>query len=659
MTKSLLTFLALLVSAQLIFAQPGNSFPQSEINNALQNAFAKKHPQPNSQSPQRVQQRYGENLTSLLQQMDAVKHADSPMTLRTNQTQQTLTLDTLIVGLVPNDTVRITGNWTHTGPIWVFNDGVLIFDNATVADTGDVYVFGTGQLLADSSTFYFPQNYFYERSLLIVQNGYARFDNSSFNYSGMSHNLVLGDHGALDWNNVHQHDWTTCGLFGSPVIHINGCNLSGEYILEDSCTAVFNHADSIILWHQLPSTAVVNYAFPAGTFVNSYTFNNTTPGVSGITYNVQLDSSATVWWALMPVNGSDVTLSNSDIRLIGAWFQRGDVAAAHGIFNNSTYSNYITPLADRNLHLINSTVGTWSMYVFDSSYVAIDSCQLGEVGTQQHSHVDAQNFILDGTGGYFWATDTSATIAANVISYSTTRSEKNAIFILGYSWLPFSPPTSIANSMIVCVQNDLVSDPVPYDGSVAWLATMEQPDTASVNAVFPLTGSAWINQGPNGNPVDFGSYSMYWQLPSVSATWHPIITGAMAEVSHSTLALWNTNSYTPGTYILKLVLKNNFGDSVEGMKLIELLPNPAGIHEAQLPEAVAVYPNPSSGNMLVQVPGATGELVFYNTLGEVVLRKTITGELTAIDLSAEAKGIYIWIFSDGANTFRTGRVVVK
>lgn len=626
------------------FAQQ-NQFPQAQVNSVLQNAFQNR--QTLSLPAAQLSSAVAAHPGALLNQLEELKKGNS---FRSVPNAQLQSVDTLIVGLVPNDTVRITGSWTHTGPIWIFNDGVLIFHNANVIDTGDVYVFGTGKLLADSSDFFFPQAYFYERGLLVLQDAFASFHECSFNYSGMSHNLVVANHATLEWENVHQNDWTTCGMFGSPMLNIHGCNLSGEYILNDTCTANFVHADSVILWHQLPNTAVINYTFPNGNTVYNYAFDNTVSGVSGVNYHVTADSCNTVWWALMPVNGSDVTISNSDIRLIGAWFQHGDTASAYGIFNNSNYTNYITPLSDRNLHLINSNVMTWSMYVFDTSFVSIDSCQLGEVGTQQVSSVVSSNFILDGSGGYFWATDTSFVSAANVISYSTTRSEKNALFVLAYSWLPFAAPTSIHNSTIICVQNTLVADPVPADASVAWLAKMDGPDTASVNAVFPLTGSAWINQGPGGNPMDFGSYSLYYQLPSVSATWFPIVIDSTTEISHSTLANWNTNGLLPGTYILKQVLTDNFGDSVEGYKAIELLPNPLGLHELSSQQTVSVYPNPSSGIFSVRINSEeSGTTIRVTDLqGRIVVNETkISGGHFPLDLSAQGSGIYFLEISSG------------
>jgi hypothetical protein len=655
MIKKRLVLFALLLPAYFTAAaQHTTDFNQ--INTAIKYAFD----HPGRPEWQQQTTASGQHLSGLLREMELLK-AGKPVTALRNQqpAAQTQALDTLIVGLLGNDTLTITGNWTHTGPIWVYNQGVLIFDNANVIDTGDVFVFGDGQLLADSSTLFFPQQYVYERGMTVVQNGYVRIRNSSMNYSGYSHSLAVGENAVLEWNNVHQNDWTTCGLYTGGQVHINGCNLTGEFILNDSSVTSFTHADSVILWHHFPQTAVVNYSFPNGSFVNSYTFNNSTPGVSGIGYDVQVDSCSTVWWAIMPVNGSDVTISNSDIRLIGAWFERGDTTSAYGIFNNSTYSSYTAPLSDRNLQLNNSTVGTWSFYVFDSSQVAIDSCQLGEVGSMGSSLVGANNMVLDGTGGYFWASDTSFTIATNSICLPTCRSEREGVFVVAYSFMPYSPPTAVGTSTVICVQNNLVADPVPYDGSVAWLAVMEQPDTSVVNSNVTLTGSAWINQGPLGNTLDFDSYSMYYQLPSQSQNWFPISVHVTSEVSHTTLANWNTNTLQPGTYVLKLVLYANSGDSVEGFKIIELLPNPLGVSaDAQTANTALMYPNPAADFVTIDLPLMPQDVTLhlYNAVGALVKTIPLSATHNILTLQELPEGIYAWRLTGAAGA---GTLVIR
>lgn len=635
------------------FAQ-SPSFPQQQINDQLKAAGQQNF---SPTAPAAIPPAVHPGAWAALSLAEVIKKDPLHANAR-NSNEQLLQLDTIIVGAVPNDTLRITGNWTHTGPIIVVNDGVIIFNHANVIDTGDVFLLGSGKWFADSSSFFFPQQYFYERSFIAVQDAQAQISNSSFNYSGYSHNLVIVDSARVEWINVHQHDWTTCGLNGKATMHINGCNQSGEYICQDSATAIFEHADTLILWHQLPETAVINYSFPQGDTVYNYNFDNTTIGVTGIGYNVHADSCHNVMWAIMPVNGSDVTLSNSEIRLIGAWFRNADTAMAQGIFNNSVYSNYTAPLTDRNLHLINSSVQTWSMYVFDTSVLGIDSCQLGEVGTQQAANVIADNLLLDGSGGYFWATDSSITFAQNSIVYTSCRSEKKGWFVLAYSWMPFSGPSSIANSTLICMQDLLAVDPVPYDASVAWYGVIENNDTASVNAQLPVTGSAWINQGPLGNAMDFGSYSLYYQEPLVSATWHPIVIDSTTEISHNVLSNWNTNGLTPDVYVLKLVLKNNFNDSVEGLFVIHLLANPVGLSQTSAAASIEVFPNPSNGNFIFR-SAMNGQLTLFNTLGQPFQTITISNERTTIDLGENPPGVYYWKFIAEGESSCTGSLIVK
>ena len=529
-------------------------------------------------------------------------------------------LDTVYVGASNTDTLVITGNYTHQGPIFVFNQGVLIIHNATMINEGDIYVFGEGKLLCDSSSLTFPQQYFYQRGLYIVHHATAYFSEVNFNYSGMQHNLVVGDSATLAFENVHQSDWTTAGLYGKASLFMNGMNLGGEYILTDSSTSVFKHVDTLLLWHKFPQTSVIDHSFPQGDTVYNYYFSNLIPNIAGVDYVNFTDSCYTVWWGIMPVNGSDVTLHNSNIRVSGAWFQFGDSLSVTGIQNNTFYPNTLIPLADRTLNMLNTFVQTWSFYVFDSSYVAINNCTLGEVGTQQTANVVAQNMLLDGTGGYFWATDTSFTYAVNVTSYSTTRSEKNGIFLLAYSEMPFAAPTATGSSLVISAQNNTAADPVPYDGALAWNQKIESPDTAQVDDFVDIVGSAWINQGPNGSWMDFQSYSLYYQLQNAS-TWTPIVIDSLAEVSQSSLGVWNTNGLIPGNYILRQVVKNNLNDSIETFVAVVLLPGVVSIKKNVATSNALLFPNPANESIYLQIDLAEEEVLMievYDVKGQLI-----------------------------------------
>jgi len=550
-------------------------------------------------------------------------------------------LDTVYVGAVPHDTLVITGTYTHNGPIFVFNDGVLIFYHATVVNTGDVYVFQNGTLLADSSSLTFPQDYFYQRSLIVVQQGIAWFHECSFNYSGMQHSLVVGDAGQVGMESVHQNDWTTAGVYGGGTVWLHGVNLGGEYILSDSSTSYFNNVDTLLLWHKVPQTGVLNFAFPLGDTVSNYLFSDAVPGVNGVQYQAYADSCYNVMWGLMPVNGSDMNISNSNIRAVGAWFERGDSTSVTGVFNNTFYPNVVVPFTDRNIHLTNTFVQTWSLYAFDSSQVAITNCTLGEIGTQQKARILSQQFLLDGSGGYFWATDTSVIFASEVTIYSTARSERNGTFVLSYSNMPFSTPSSIQTSLFISVQNTLPYDPVPFDASTMWLQNIETPATVHADSIIPVTGSAWIDQGPLGSFIDFDSYSLDYQLVG-DPSWTNIVSDSAVEIRHNILGNWNTNGLAAGNYLLRLVVKNNYADTVEAFKLVTLLPGiTTGVKENKELQA-AVFPNPVTEQLNIYVTENTEATIdIYNLLGQSQASATMSGTRKSIDVSALAPGSYI------------------
>jgi hypothetical protein len=570
-------------------------FPQQKINEVLSKASINTSKHVKDFSSIKNKQ---EGAFKCVQQMELLKQMDwEQIKLRANESRA---LDTIYVGALNDDTLVITGSFNHEGPIFVFNQGVLIIHNATLINEGDIYVFGQGQLLCDSSNLIFPQQYFYQRGLFAVHDALVYLKDVNFNYGGMQHNLVIGDSATVAMEHVHQNDWTTAGLFGAASIFVNGMNLGGEYILTDSSTSVFKHVDTLLLWHKFPQNSSVNHTFPQGDTVYNYYFSNLIPNVSGLNYANFTDSCHTVWWGIMPVNGSNVTLNNSNIRVAGAWFQFGDSISVTGIQNNTFYPNTLIPLPDRTLNMLNTFVQTWSFYVFDSSFVAIDNCTLGEVGTQQTSEVVAQDMLLDGSGGYFWATDTSFVYALNVTSYSTTRSERNSIFLLAYSEMPFSAPTATGNSLVISAQNNTAIDPIPYDGAIAWNQKVESPSVAHVDSLIPVVGSAWIHQGPNGSWMSFVSYSLHYQLLNAT-TWTPIVLDSLTEVSHDTLGIWNTSGLQAGDYVLKLTVKNNLGDSIETFVNVTLYPSVVANHLLGNALNVAVYPNPASSELNMQI----------------------------------------------------------
>ncbi len=507
-------------------------------------------------------------------------------------------LDTLIIGDTPGESLTVTGIWFHNGPIFVLGDGVLRFRRAQATNIGNLYILGRGKVLVDSSRLSFPQQYWYERALVITENGFFSLCSCTTNFGGYPYNLVLGNSGYVEMKNVYHQDFTTGVVSGKSSLIINKANLTGEYIMTDSATAHFKNTTFLLIWHHLPSSAVINFTFPSGDTVYSYRFNESVPGVDGIKYRITVDSSYEVMWGMMPSKGSNVRISNSRIRSIGVWFEGRDTMNVSGLVNNINYTDFTAPLSDRTLRLINTFVQTWSLYPFDMVNLNVSGCILGEVLTQKRSFVILSNYFLDGSGGYLGATDTSVIISFLSAITSNIRSERYALLILGYSAVPWGQAIAIGNSQLIVVQSSLPEDPIPLEGSVAWFGNIAGPSHGAVGDVIPITGSAWIDRGPQHNIIDFRTYQMFYQRAN-DTIWRQITSPCSIEVRNDTLAFWNTRGLEPGNYILRLVLKNNFGDSVDAMKSVTL--RAVGATEIYPDIPFNLSARPHSGGILIDL----------------------------------------------------------
>jgi hypothetical protein len=520
--------------------------------------------------------------------------------------------DTLWIGLPPNDSMIITGQYTHNGPVVVIGNGILRFRHANATIAGDLIVWGDHALVtSDSSTLFFPQEYFYQRSLVIAGKGKVIYRNTTLDHSGMSHNLMVTDSGRIEQTNVKNIGFTTCGMYGAGEYHADGIDQAGEFVITDHSQLTFSHAKTILLWHHVPRSGIFHFSFPGGDSVRSYNLSNTTPGISGIDYSVRVDSSTDVMWALMPANGSDVSISDSKIRSIGLWFLGHDTINVSGLVDNSAYSDYTANLDDRNLRLINSSVMTWSLYPMDTVNLNVTGCILGEIGSEYHCKVTTSGAYVDGTGGYWWATGQTLMIAGNCMAVNAIRSDQDAIFIFAYSSLVQGEASSLKNSILMVVQSQLPDIPKLYDGSCTWYSNIGKPSTAVVDTVVQVYGSAWIDKTQSSQLMDFGWYRMYWQK-SGDSVWHPIGNKTYTEKRDELLADWNTHGLTPGLYYIKLVLTDNTPDSNqnEAVKGINLLPEIFGVNESGSNGFdMKIFPDPVVENSLVEFFLQSGEKV--------------------------------------------------
>jgi hypothetical protein len=308
-------------------------------------------------------------------------------------------------------------------------------------------------------------------------------------------------------------------------------------------------------------------------------------------------------WGMMPATGSDITISDSKIRSIGLWFMGSDTVNVSGLVDNSTYSDFETPLSDRTLRLKNCTVTTWSIYPMEHSYVNLKGCIVGEIGTGGRSSVLGNQFFCDGSGGYVWSSDSSFLLAGFSYTSGYVRSQANSILYYAYSALSGGYPSALQNSVIMVLQCTLPEEPRIFDKSVAWYALIHGPIDAVAGALVPLTGSAWIDKTPTSNMMDFNSYRLYYQL-NESDTWTEIPVDSLNEKRNETLGIWNTTGLPAGQYVIRLVIRDNWGNTAEALKTVSLQPS-FGIMEPVVNDFF-IYPNPATDQITIHLPEGIG-----------------------------------------------------
>ena len=555
----------------------------------------------------------------------------------------------LIIGATPGDSLIITGEWLCTVDILVFGDGILRFKNADVTLLGDLYVWGeTAEITADSSTLYIPQLYFYQRTILAAGAGKVKFSHVTLDFSGLSHNMVAADSSTYDFTDVKKIGFTTNGLSGKAKYFINGTNLAGEFVIGDKCELDFRNANTVLLWHQVPKTGVFHFNFPSAGNVTGYDFNPGVPGISNIDYQIKLENCTDVMWALMPANGSDVDISNSEIRAIGLWFLAPDPVDVNGLVNNSDYQDFTASLIDRNLRLRNSSVQTWSLYSMKESEISVTGCILGEIGSMGTSQVSTTSIFVDGSGGYMWATDTTFFMAFQTPLTTHVRSDRNGILIYAYSPLTMGSALAIGSSTLIAVQSSLPEEPLALDKASVWNVNIASPSSGNTNSIIPVKGWALIDRAPACTHPDMDWYQLFYSTPEndslVAIT--PKIT---SEKRNDTLAEWNTTGLKPGQYLLHLRVSNaaEIPVAVDAVKTISLNPGVFGIDQYEITE-LKIFPNPVTDILHCDFPCSKSLVTISNNNGSIVWQGYPEKGSSTIDVKHLPAGLYILTIFDNS-----------
>jgi len=577
---------------------------------------------------------------------------------------QNKSTDTLFVGLTPGDSLYITGAFMNDGPVLVYGDGILIFNNAQAFINGDIIVWGnTARLEIRNSTIISPQAYLYQRGMIAAGEARIHLENTILNYSGLSHNLVVTDSAKVSWTNVTKSGFTTCGMWNKGEIDINGTPQAGEFIMTHKTKASFTNANTVLIWHHITDTAQFSLTFPDGDTLSSWQLNSSLSSIQHVYYEYVVNNCTDVMWGLMPEPGSQTHISNSKLRTIGLWFKNQNGFQASGLVNSSQYANFTAPLNDRTLVLQNTFVRTWSLYIFENAQGFIDNCIVGEIGVFDNGDVEVGNSLIDGSGGYIFSEGVSKIINGFSFLNCDFQSKHNSFAFQVYGGQNWGRCIALDKSIMIVVQSNLSDIPEIYNDAMVWYVKLEGSSNLSAGTTNPIMGSAWLDKASNFYPHEFSHYAIdYKHLDSTN--WIPICGPVFNEVYNNVLCAWNTTGVAQGTYLMRLRMWDNTLDSnmVEAIRLYSIQLLTPVVDVVNEKSSITVYPNPAKNTFSVSSAVGLSEVCVTDLTGRVLHSEAFPKSIymKTFDVQAVLKnsGVYIIKLIDCEGNIHTERLVV-
>ncbi len=234
----------------------------------------------------------------------------------------------------------------------------------------------------------------------------------------------------------------------------------------------------------------------------------------------------------------------------------------------------------------------------------------------------------------------------------------------------YSLTVSVPTSTSVCKGKTIsltATSPVPYTpnwtngtlsfpfmtANVSPSATTTYSFIATDNNGCSITNTVLVTVNPNPTVTATPSRSVICKGESVTITAAGATTYTWSNSSNSVAITVSPTSNT--SYILTGA---NASGCTHSVTLLQTVAPCTSINEEQLSGQLFVFPNPNNGMFEIQVSQfGSGSALIYNTLGSLVKQAALTGNITVIDLTDHAAGVYLLQVREGNRNSQAVRIV--
>lgn len=317
--------------------------------------------------------------------------------------------------------------------------------------SGHIWVVGDGRVRLENSVVQFMSVYHGQFSLVGADD--ARIEIIDCDYrvpNGVQHALMVAGDARMV---VEDTDFGDVQLLSAHDATLEARRLTGnfEVLVQDDSTMVLEDipripdAGKIWVWVEFPAGSQAEYSPPMPGMVEHWTFPP--PGSTGISQTATVDRCEALLWPMLVREDSDVLLYDiSQDNWVVVGFHMPNDGEVGALLNDRFYTDHTLDLEDREFRLVNASIDTWNLYPQADAHVTVRDSHLGEILSLENSRVWMERTVIDGTGGFFGARDTSEITATDCHFTCTIEASQESTIELRSS----------------------IVDPYPLDPTGAW-----------------------------------------------------------------------------------------------------------------------------------------------------------------------------------------------
>ena len=575
-----------------------------------------------------------------------------------------------------HDTILIDADTTINNNIILYQNGVVIVDNADLILSGSIYAVDSGSfILRNQAYLRFNQFFINQYGLHLLNHAVFDAEDATIDGNGVPVNEIeLYDSSKYIARNVIFNDWSFRKLFDHSTLILEDVDYVGDMLVKHSCHVSMTRCALLLPWLEIPDSSVISMSFPNVNPFNPtdtvyhFEFNEAVPNVDGIGYSITIDTCTKVIWGMDVQPGSNLTVSNSKIFGFCHRFMHSDTMNIMGIRDSSYYLYLNVPFTDRTCQLINTSVYSWQLYgQADSAVVYVDSCSFGELMAKENCEVYASNSICDGIWLHLGTVDNGFLSFSNSLNKSFADTWQRSTLLLtnseirctsGWAPPPLGPNYAHHHSYFLSVNSAYDFIPYALDTSLVIFLFLDIPalfnaDTASN---ISIDGSAWLQAGTNSN-VTFSKYKLYYsEIDSIS--WNAI--GEFTDtVTWGVMGYWDISTLPLGDYIVKLTLFDSNNDSLSALRKVTLTNTASVTNQSSFNQFnYSIYPNPTNGEINIQLPSLYSHIKIFDAFGNVVFEKTLNSKQETLNLNLSS-GMYFYQVIDNKKFFSSGKLIMR